>query len=157
MAEPCKQRIWTTTTVTRIVARDNVCEFSTSCGDFTPKKATTLCIASSGPNLLYKIVFLWNHNVTIYQNFLKALLEISKHVFGCYCTLCYILLYSICFQPLRPSFTSYLLYLKWCMLHCAPHLAQMCTNVNYVTEVDIPQIPLRLIEINGCIKGNRLL
>ena len=57
-----KQRIWTTMTVTRIVARDDAREFSTSCGNFAPKKVTTLCVTSTGPNLLYKILFLRNRN-----------------------------------------------------------------------------------------------
>src|SRR5882762_4635803 len=54
--------IWTTTTVIRIVARDDACELSTSCENFTPKKATQLFLTVSGPNLLYKILFLWNRN-----------------------------------------------------------------------------------------------
>jgi len=45
----------TTTTVSRIVARDNVYEFLTGCGNFAPKKVTTLCIRIPGPNLIYKI------------------------------------------------------------------------------------------------------
>jgi len=45
----------TTTTVSRIVARDDVHEFSTGCGNFAPKKVTTLCIRIPGPNLIYKI------------------------------------------------------------------------------------------------------
>ena len=51
-----------TTIVTGIVARDDVREFSTSCGNLAPKKATTLCMMVSGPNLIYKILFLQNHN-----------------------------------------------------------------------------------------------
>ena len=54
--------IWTTTTVTRIVARDDAHKFSTSCENFTPKKVTQLFLTVSGPNLLYKILFLRNRN-----------------------------------------------------------------------------------------------
>jgi len=56
----------TTTTVSRIVARDDMHEFSTGCGNFAPKKVTTLCVRIPGPNLIYKILFLWNcnHGVT---------------------------------------------------------------------------------------------
>src|SRR5882762_1483150 len=50
-----------TTIVTGIVARDDAREFSTSCGNLAPKKATTLCMMVSRPNLIYKILFLRNH------------------------------------------------------------------------------------------------
>jgi len=43
----------TTTTVTRIVARDDAREFSTGCGNFAPKKVTTLCVRIPRPNLVY--------------------------------------------------------------------------------------------------------
>src|SRR5882762_11790827 len=50
----------TTTIVIGIVARDDVHEFSTSCGNFTPKRVSSVNVTASGPNLIYKILFLWN-------------------------------------------------------------------------------------------------
>src|SRR5882724_10753066 len=43
----------TTTTVTRIVAFDDARELSTGCGNFAPKKVTTLCVRIPRPNLVY--------------------------------------------------------------------------------------------------------
>src|SRR5882762_8417020 len=50
----------TTTIVIGIVARDDAREFSTSCGNFTPKRVSSVNVMASGPNLIYKILFLRN-------------------------------------------------------------------------------------------------
>jgi len=87
-------------TVTRIVARDDAREFSTSCGNFAPKKVTTLCVTSTGPNLLYKILFLRNRNlmsyclVWIYED--ASWLE---HVYGDYMTVNYVWDFQVCMLP----------------------------------------------------------
>src|SRR5882762_9891532 len=59
---PTKHLHYNTTTVTGFVARDDTHEFSTDHGNFTPKKATIIRVTSSGPNLIYKILFLQNRN-----------------------------------------------------------------------------------------------
>jgi len=47
-------------TVATIVVRDDAHELSTTCGNFAPKKVLQLSVMVSGPNLVYKILFLRN-------------------------------------------------------------------------------------------------
>jgi len=60
--EVAEQRICTTTTVTRIVARDDARELSIDVGTSHQKRRFNYSLVGLGPNLLYKILFLRNHN-----------------------------------------------------------------------------------------------